>query len=257
MAKLAVGAVLSTMLVRFPWFRRILLTEKRDWPERLIFAASLGLPLTARRHLAPRPQQQRRRPDAVGRVPRRPARRPLRRRHRRRDARHPAALRRRMGRAALRDRLRLRRRRPARALPARKRSGTSRRSSSPASTATSGGWCGASRSTGSSSCWPRRSRSRSSQQAVGQRWPLRLFVIPAHTPGLWFAVLIVHGAVGRDPDQDLEQRAHRAPAAGAGKAADGVAARRARQPDQPALPVQHADVDLVADPLAAGERRGC
>jgi two-component system LytT family sensor kinase len=39
--------VLSTMLVRFPWFRRILLTEKRDWPERLIFAASLGFPLMA------------------------------------------------------------------------------------------------------------------------------------------------------------------------------------------------------------------
>src|SRR5918993_5575822 len=47
MAKLAIVAVLSTMLVRFPWFRRILLTEKRDWPERLIFAASLGVPLTA------------------------------------------------------------------------------------------------------------------------------------------------------------------------------------------------------------------
>ena len=47
MVKLAVVAVLATMLVRFPWFRRILLTEKRDWPERLIFAASLGLPLTA------------------------------------------------------------------------------------------------------------------------------------------------------------------------------------------------------------------
>jgi len=46
MVKLAVVAVLSTMLVRFPWFRRILLTEKRDWPERLVFAASLGLPLT-------------------------------------------------------------------------------------------------------------------------------------------------------------------------------------------------------------------
>src|SRR5688572_32427244 len=45
--KLAVVAVLSTMLVRFPWFRRILLTEKRDWPERLVFAASLGVPLTA------------------------------------------------------------------------------------------------------------------------------------------------------------------------------------------------------------------
>ena len=47
MVKLAVVAVLSTMLVRFPWFRRILLTEKRDWPERLVFAASLGVPLTA------------------------------------------------------------------------------------------------------------------------------------------------------------------------------------------------------------------
>jgi len=47
MVKLAVVAILSTMLVRFPWFRRILLTEKRDWPERLIFAASLGFPLTA------------------------------------------------------------------------------------------------------------------------------------------------------------------------------------------------------------------
>jgi two-component system LytT family sensor kinase len=44
---LAVAAVLATMLVRFRWFRRILLTEKRDWPERLIFAAGLGIPLTA------------------------------------------------------------------------------------------------------------------------------------------------------------------------------------------------------------------
>jgi two-component system LytT family sensor kinase len=47
MAKLAVVATLATMLVRFRWFRRILLTEKRDWPERLVFAAGLGLPLTA------------------------------------------------------------------------------------------------------------------------------------------------------------------------------------------------------------------
>ncbi len=47
MVKLAVGAILATMLVRFPWFTRILLTEKRDWPERLVFAASIGVPLTA------------------------------------------------------------------------------------------------------------------------------------------------------------------------------------------------------------------
>src|SRR5258708_11339456 len=47
MAKLAVGAVVATMLVGLAWFRRILLTERRAWPEGLVFAASLGLPLTA------------------------------------------------------------------------------------------------------------------------------------------------------------------------------------------------------------------
>src|SRR5690606_16222837 len=47
MVQLALVAVLATMLVRFPWFRNILLTERRDWPERLVFAASLRVPLTA------------------------------------------------------------------------------------------------------------------------------------------------------------------------------------------------------------------
>jgi two-component system LytT family sensor kinase len=46
MAKVAVAAILATMLARFHWFRRILLTERRDWPERLVFAAGLGVPLT-------------------------------------------------------------------------------------------------------------------------------------------------------------------------------------------------------------------
>ena len=45
--QLAVIAVLATMLARFKMFRRILLTERRDWPERLIFAAGFGIPLTA------------------------------------------------------------------------------------------------------------------------------------------------------------------------------------------------------------------
>jgi two-component system LytT family sensor kinase len=45
MANVAVAAILATMLVRFHWFRRILLTETRDWPERRVFAAGLGLPL--------------------------------------------------------------------------------------------------------------------------------------------------------------------------------------------------------------------
>ncbi len=47
LAKLAVAAILGTTLVRFKRFRRILLSERRNWPDRLIFAAGLGLPLTA------------------------------------------------------------------------------------------------------------------------------------------------------------------------------------------------------------------
>jgi two-component system LytT family sensor kinase len=46
-AQLAAGAALATMLVRFGHFRRILLTERRDWPERLTFAAAFGVPLAA------------------------------------------------------------------------------------------------------------------------------------------------------------------------------------------------------------------
>src|SRR5262245_57272570 len=44
---LAVMAVLATMLARFRVFRAILLTERRDWPQRLIFAAGFGIPLIA------------------------------------------------------------------------------------------------------------------------------------------------------------------------------------------------------------------
>jgi two-component system LytT family sensor kinase len=47
MAQVAVSAILATMLVRFARFRSILLTEKRDWPERLVFAVGLGVPLVA------------------------------------------------------------------------------------------------------------------------------------------------------------------------------------------------------------------
>ncbi len=44
--RLAVVAALATMLVRFQRFRRILLTERRDWPERLTFVVGVGVPLT-------------------------------------------------------------------------------------------------------------------------------------------------------------------------------------------------------------------
>ena len=42
--KVAVAATLATMLVRFGQFRRILLTEKRAWRERLTFAFAFGIP---------------------------------------------------------------------------------------------------------------------------------------------------------------------------------------------------------------------
>ena len=45
LAQLAVVASLATMFARFRGFRRLLLTEKRDWPERLAFAGALGIPL--------------------------------------------------------------------------------------------------------------------------------------------------------------------------------------------------------------------
>jgi len=45
--KLAVMAALSTMLVRYRRFRHILIFERRAWPDRLTFALSLGIPLTA------------------------------------------------------------------------------------------------------------------------------------------------------------------------------------------------------------------
>src|SRR6267142_4110532 len=45
--KLAVMAALATMLVRYRRFRHILIFVRRAWPDRLTFALSLGIPLTA------------------------------------------------------------------------------------------------------------------------------------------------------------------------------------------------------------------
>jgi two-component system LytT family sensor kinase len=44
--KLAVIAALATMLARYRRFRHILIFEQRNWPDRLVFAVSLVLPLT-------------------------------------------------------------------------------------------------------------------------------------------------------------------------------------------------------------------
>ena len=45
--KLAVMAVLATMLARFRRFRQILIFERRGWADRLVFAVSIGTPLLA------------------------------------------------------------------------------------------------------------------------------------------------------------------------------------------------------------------
>ena len=44
--KLAVMAALATMLVRYRRFRHILIFERRAWPDRLVFALALGVPLS-------------------------------------------------------------------------------------------------------------------------------------------------------------------------------------------------------------------
>jgi two-component system LytT family sensor kinase len=45
--KLAVMAALATMLARYRRFRHILIFERRDWPDRLIFVLFFGIPLAA------------------------------------------------------------------------------------------------------------------------------------------------------------------------------------------------------------------
>lgn len=45
--KLAVSGLIAIVLVRFRRFRAILLTERRAWPDRLLFALALGVPVSA------------------------------------------------------------------------------------------------------------------------------------------------------------------------------------------------------------------
>jgi two-component system, LytTR family, sensor kinase len=45
--KITIVAAVATILVRYRRFRHILISERRAWPERLTFALSVGIPLTA------------------------------------------------------------------------------------------------------------------------------------------------------------------------------------------------------------------
>src|SRR5688572_9353203 len=45
--KITIVAALATILVRYHRFRHILISERRAWPERLLFSITLGVPLAA------------------------------------------------------------------------------------------------------------------------------------------------------------------------------------------------------------------
>ena len=45
--KITIVAALATILVRYHRFRHILISERRAWPDRLLFSAALGVPLAA------------------------------------------------------------------------------------------------------------------------------------------------------------------------------------------------------------------
>ena len=115
--KLAVMAALATMLARYRRFRHILIFEQRNWPDRLVFAAGLIIPLTA--GVVARLLLNYEAADLTleGALLAGPHRRPLHRRHRRRQHGAARRLRRRVRRPPLRRGLRVRGRWPARGVP--------------------------------------------------------------------------------------------------------------------------------------------
>ena len=242
--KLAVMAALATMLVRYRRFRHILIFERRDWPDRLIFVAGSRRPARGRRRRAAAAQLQRGRPDAS------------------KARSSPGLVAGPYAGATVGALVGL----PPLvngefiALPFAVGCGFA------------GG--GLRELCPKEAIWhfspfvftslPRRAwqMMRTLQvdwqvvlllapiglellrQALGARWSEhhRLFYLLAERLGRGCCAVVLLATVlcGGDADQDLEQRAHRAPAAGTGKAAAGRQDRGARQPDQPALPVQHA-----------------
>ena len=242
--KLAVMAVLATMLARYRRFRHILIFERRGWLDRLVFtlahrraadgrrrrsrlllnynAADLTLEGAFLAGLIAGPYAG----ALVGVLVGIPA------------ARSPASS----------SRCRLP---SAAALPAaacakrarRKRSGSSRRSSSSTCTSTSGTMVRKLETQLAARAAARAGRARAAPPGARRalrRGPAVLSSGLGTSPLDDGARRARHGARRRHADQDLEQRAHRAPAAGAGKAAARREDRGAQEPDQPALPLQHA-----------------
>src|ERR1700746_750498 len=92
-------------------------------------------------------------------------------------------------------------------------------------------------------CWI---RSRAGRTCVGGSGKLALRVSPEQL-GLHAAHRVVVGDERREGDQDLEQPAHRDEPRAEPAAAFEGAHGRAFEPDQSALPFQHAEYRIVAD----------
>ena len=219
-------ALLATMLVRYRRFRHILIFERRGWRDRLILRSPSAFPS---RPAPPsrRPAALRRGgPDARRRLSGRADRGAIRRSHRRSRGCAARALRRRIHRPAVRGRMRVRRRRIARAV-------------------SEGGIWHFSPFVFSSlprRLWQLFRRFEIDWQVVLLLAPVALEllrqaprsslrrappVLPcAHDALLLGLIVLATVLCGRGPDQDLEQRTHRAPPPGAGEAADGGASRR-------------------------------
>jgi two-component system LytT family sensor kinase len=93
------------------------------------------------------------------------------------------------------------------------------------------------------------------RQAIGLRFgPNRLFYLSAPSATSFVLVLIGDRPLRRHADQDLEQRPDRASPPGTGEAAPRSEDLGARLANQPAFPLQHPDLDLFPHPVAAGNR---
>ena len=255
--KLAAMAALATMLVRYHRFRQILIFERRTWPDRLVFALGLAVPLAAgvcARLLLGYDAADLTMEGSflAGLIAGPYAGATVGGPRRRRTDVQPG-----VDRPPLCHRMRVCRRRPARAVsqgsdlalfPVHLHQPAAPRVGHAANTA--------GRLAGRSAARPDRARApgpgawlqmERSSPAVRARAVAAVVLDDAPGPA-------GDGAVGRNADQDLEQRADRAPVAGAGEAAAGSENRRARQPDQPAFPLQHPRVDLFPHPHEAGNR---
>ena len=201
--KVAVAATLATMLVRFGQFRRILLTEKRAWRERLTFAFAFGIPVSigvaARLLLSYNAGDL----SLAGSFLAGLTRRSLRRCDRRLSGRAARPDRRRVDRDPLVGRVRLRRRWSTRGLAERSdlaRDAVARHRSAPTHVEAVPAFP---HRLAESRSWRRRSVSSWLRQMLGLRFGAhRLYYLEPTNPWLFGLVVLTTVPLGRCTDQD-------------------------------------------------------